>query len=72
MTVTVPDPMIVGALLGVIAELMAMGAWLWRRFRKTETRVIELTQLADMQGDALREALNEVDRLRRRIEKWGW
>jgi hypothetical protein len=72
MTVTVPDPMIVGALLGVIAELMAMGAWLWRRFRKTKTRVIELTQLADMQGDALREALNEVDRLRRRIEKWGW
>jgi hypothetical protein len=58
-------PAVVGGLLIALAEAIAGLAWLgWRAWRLWEDCVY-LAETADLQGDALREALNEIDRLRR-------
>jgi hypothetical protein len=65
MTLTINSPLIIGALVVVIAELAGCVLWLWRRMRRVQAHRDDLIVHADMQGDALREALNEIDRYRR-------
>jgi hypothetical protein len=57
---------VVAAMLGLgLVELICLAAYLaWRTFR-AEAGSRDLAERADMQGDALREALNEIDRYRR-------
>jgi hypothetical protein len=65
MTVEIASPIIVAALALVIVELVIMLALLWWRMRGIEGHRDDLFDESNMQGDALREALNEIDRLRR-------
>jgi membrane protein implicated in regulation of membrane protease activity len=65
MTLTISSPVIFAALLVVVLELAVLAAFLWRRMLRIEDHRDDLADQADMQGNALREALNEIDRYRR-------
>jgi hypothetical protein len=65
MTFIIETPAVVTALVVVILELAGLALFLWNRLRRAEDRGEEIEEHAEMQGNALREALNEIDRYRR-------
>jgi hypothetical protein len=65
MTFIIETPVVITALVVVILELAGVALFLWNRLRRAEDRGDEIEEHAEMQGNALREALNEIDRYRR-------
>jgi hypothetical protein len=65
MTFIIESPAVITALGVAILELGGLALFLWSRLRRAEDRGDEVEEHAEMQGDALREALNEIDRYRR-------
>jgi hypothetical protein len=64
MTITIESQTVLLTLLLIIIELAGVALFLWWRICRLLNEHDELAGEADMQGDALREALNELDRRR--------
>jgi hypothetical protein len=65
MTFMIESPVIVGTLLVLLVQQTALAIFLLWRLRALDADHAELCEEADLQGDALREALAEIDRHRR-------
>jgi hypothetical protein len=65
MTFTIHSPFIMGILLAMVLHQSGVALFLVWRLHALDGRHAELVKESDMQGDALREALAEIDRYRR-------